>query len=102
MSDPNPNDMHPITGNQRNESAECPEQIEADCVWLEVTDQLSGKTFRRQLPLHYRENSSGILLSGETPTGTPTQIAFLSAAAIDKIRDVLGQGPDSPRCDHPD
>ena len=82
--------------------SEAPEYIEANTVWLEVTDRVSGRTYRRQLPLHYRENAVGIILSGETLEGQPAQLAFLAADATGKIRDVTGQGPDSHRCGQQD
>lgn len=77
-----------------------PEKIEAGCVTLEVIDQETGKTYRRLLPLYYLENTNGILLSGENASGVPVEIAFLSEAAIEKMKDLLGKGPDQPRCDH--
>ena len=79
-----------------------PELIEADTVWLEVTDRASGLTYRRQLPLHYRESAAGIVLSGETLEGQPAHLTFLAATATSRIRDVIGQGPDSHRCDQQD
>ncbi|HWR39580.1 MAG TPA: hypothetical protein VN611_08765 [Patescibacteria group bacterium] len=77
---------------------EPPEQIEASSVCLEVTDQTTGQTYRRHLPIHYLENAVGILLSGETLEGQPAQLAFLSANTAARIRDVIGQGADTHRC----
>lgn len=76
------------------------DRIQADEVTLEVVDAASGKLFRRKVPLSYVENDNGILLGGEDSSGAPSQIAFLSSAAMDKLRDLTGKGPDAPRCDH--
>ena len=73
-------------------------KIEAESVVIEVIDQNTGKLFRRHLPINYRENSNGLILSGETLDGNPSQIAFLSETALNKITDLRGQGADSPRC----
>lgn len=73
-------------------------KIEAHSVIIEVTDEATGKTFRRTLPLGYLENSNGLILSGETVEGNPSQIAFLSDSALNKINDLRGHGPDVPRC----
>ncbi len=76
------------------------ECIEADRVTIEVADKVTGRIFRREVPLHYLENHNGLMLSGENPSGESVQIAFLSDAALDKMKDLLGQGPDQPRCGH--
>jgi hypothetical protein len=73
-------------------------KIEAESVVIEVIDQDTGKVFRRTLPIKYLENSNGLILSGETLEGNPSQIAFLSETAFNKINDLRGKGPDSPRC----
>ncbi|MFA6849253.1 MAG: hypothetical protein WCS30_02790 [Selenomonadaceae bacterium] len=78
-----------------------PEQVEADVVIVEVVDKSTGKLFRRKLPLQYLENCNGIILSGETMDGKPSQIHFLSAAALVRINELTGKGPDQPKCkDH--
>lgn len=83
---------------QSNQKTTLPEKIQADWIVVEVMDQDTGKFFRRNLPLKYFENNNGLVLSGETPEGKPSQIAFLSRTAVNKINDLLGKGPDSPRC----
>lgn len=80
------------------EQADAFEKIEADCIVVEVVDKTTGKMFRRTLPIHYLETNNGLVLSGETLDGTASQINFLTDAALDKIHDLLGKGPDSPRC----
>jgi hypothetical protein len=80
------------------ERLDLPDQIEADTVIVEVIDRSTGKLFRRKLPLQYLENCNGIILSGETMDGKPSQLHFFSAAALVRINDVTGKGPDRPKC----
>ena len=83
------------------EKNDIPAQIEADWVVIEVIDKNTGKMFRRNLPIQYLENSNGLILSGETLDGKPSQIHFLSGAALSRIHELVGKGPDRPRCnDH--
>lgn len=77
-----------------------PDCIEADKVTIEVVDKNTGRSFRREVPLHYMENHNGIRLSGEDASGESVQIAFLSDTALDKMKDLLGQGPDESQCGH--
>jgi hypothetical protein len=72
--------------------------IEADTITVEIVDKNTGKMFRRILPVHYYETSNGLILSGETMEGTPSRIAFFSDTALGRIPDLLGKGPDAPRC----
>jgi hypothetical protein len=81
-----------------SEEQDCPNIIEADCVVIEVIDKNTGKTFRRSLPLAYLETGNGVVLSGESLDGKPVQIRFLSEAALSKINDLIGKGPDHDRC----
>lgn len=74
------------------------EKIEADCIVAEVIDKATGKSFRRTLPVKYLETDNGVILSGETVDGHPSEIAFYSEAALAKIHDLTGKGPDFPRC----
>ncbi|SMD11580.1 hypothetical protein [Sporomusa malonica] len=74
--------------------------IEADSIIVEVIDKHTGEIFRRNLPVNYLETDNGIILSGEAMDGSPSQINFLSEAALTKINELLGKGPDSPRCNH--
>ena len=77
------------------------DKIEADWIIVEVIDKNTGRTFRRNLPIRYLETDNGLVLSGETIDGSPTHINFFSEAALSKLHDLLGKGPDSPRCsDH--
>ena len=77
------------------------EEIEADWITVEVMDKNTGKTYRRTLPIRYHETDNGIELSGETLDGKESRINLLSETALLKIKDLLGKGPDSPKCnDH--
>jgi len=73
-------------------------KIAAESVAVEIVDKATGKLFRRVLPLKYYETGNGVLLSGEAPDGAPSAIAFLSDAALTRLADLFGQGPDAPRC----
>ena len=81
-----------------NEKDDFPDQIEAEEIVVEVIDKNTGTMFRRNLPVQYLENGNGIILSGETLDGKPSQIHFLSEAALARICELLGKGPDRPRC----
>lgn len=76
------------------------DKIEADFIRIEITDKETGLVFQRQLPVKYFENSNGVVLSGETLEGTPVQLAFYSDAALAQIVELMGKGPDAPRCSH--
>lgn len=86
--------------NKNFEESDFLDKIEADTIIVEVIDNKTGKTFRRNLPIKYIETDNGIRLFGETIEGTPSQIVFYSDTALTKINDLLGMGPDTPRCDH--
>ena len=74
------------------------DQITAEMVELLVTDENSGRFFRRTLPLSFRENDNGLRLIGESLDGSITEIAFISGTAVDKIKNLTGHGPDESRC----
>lgn len=78
------------------------DKIEADWVVVEVIDKYTGKMFRRNLAMGYLETDNGVILSGETIDGKPSEINFLSDAALAKISDLVGKGPDFDRCDSKD
>ena len=76
-------------------------QIHANVVKLIVTDDDTGKTFEREVPLEYLENDNGIILRGENYEAVSSEIVFLSDIAMKKIVDVTGAGLDRSRCgDH--
>ncbi len=74
------------------------EVIEADEITVEVVDKHTGRKFRRTLPISYCENANGVLLRGETSSGDPVGMSFLSAGALAKLGELFGKGPDKPRC----
>ena len=73
-------------------------EIIADTVTVEVKDAATGKLYRRELPIDYYENANFLRLSGENMDGSISQLIFLSARGIEKVKDVSGKGPDHDRC----
>lgn len=82
-----------------NENESLPEVIESNFVMLEVIDKHTGRVYRREIPLCYKENDNGILLSGENAQGHTSDIVFWSDVALKKMKDLMGQGPDHSHCD---
>lgn len=76
------------------------DQITTHNIVLQIQDEITGRLYTRQLPLDYHENSNGLTLEGEDSSGQPAQIVFLSDTAVNKMKDVTGQGQDKPRCNH--
>ena len=79
-----------------SELPETIDKIEAGSVVVEVCDENTGRIFRRELPVNYHENDNGIILTGESMDGSPSEITFLSDTAAKKIIDITGRGPDKP------
>lgn len=75
------------------------DKLEADKIVVELVDKGTGKLFRRSLPIKYLETDNGLVLSGETMDGHPSQIAFLSDTALARVTDVFGEGPNTHRCE---
>ncbi len=73
-------------------------EITADTVTIEVTDAATGKLYRRELPIDYYENANFLRLSGENMDGSVSQLVFLSARGIERVKDITGKGPDHDRC----
>jgi len=73
-------------------------EIKASEITVEVTDQLSGKQYRRTLPMDYFENANGIILRGENLDGSTAQIVFYSARGMQRMQDLTGGGPDEDPC----
>ena len=76
------------------------DHISSDQVLLHVQDRKTGHVYCRSLPMGYEENNNGILLTGENLDAQEVHISFLSDTAMDKINELLGQGPDSSPCGH--
>ena len=64
----------------------------------EIKDAVTGKIYRRELPIDYYENANFLKLSGENMDGSVSQLVFLSARGIERVKDVSGKGPDHDRC----
>lgn len=73
-------------------------EIKASEITVAVTDQLSGKQYRRTLPMDYFENANGIILRGENLDGSTAQIVFYSARGMQRMKDLTGGGPDEDPC----
>lgn len=73
--------------------------ITAPNLVVEVKDEATGRLYRRYLEVEYQESDNGICLSGEDMAGAPVQMVFLSNAALARMRELQGGGPNAPRCD---
>lgn len=73
-------------------------EITASEVTVEIKDDATGKIYRRELPIDYYENANFLKLSGENLDGSVSQLVFLSARGIERVKDVSGKGPDHDRC----
>ena len=73
-------------------------EITATSVTVEVKDAYTGKVYRRELPIDYYENANFLKLSGENMDGSVSQLIFLSARGIERVKDITGKGPDHDRC----
>lgn len=85
-----------------SDGADNGEKLEADEIVVEITDKHTGRTFRRTLPVRYCETANGVILEGETLEGAVTRIVCLSSAALAKIGELFGQGPDAPHHHDPE
>ena len=81
-------------------SEEAPDtcHIAAPNAVVEVIDEASGHLYRRYLEVEYDESDNGLRLMGEDVAANPAQIVFLSEAALFRMRELRGGGPDEPRC----
>jgi hypothetical protein len=75
-------------------------KISAEEVKLLVTDDETGRTFLRKIPLDYLETSNGITLAGETYAAQPTQIVFLTEFALGKLMELQGEEGEEHDHDH--
>ena len=73
-------------------------QIVADHVVIEVTDAISGQTFRRTFPINYLETSSMVRLIGEDLQGNQSEIVFYTSFGMKKLEDLPGHGIDYDPC----
>ena len=73
-------------------------QISAREATLEVTDSVSGKTYRRTLPIDYLETANTLVLRGENLDGSLSQLVFYTARGMQRLQDLTGNGPDKDPC----
>ena len=73
-------------------------ELMADSVIVEITDRQSGEIYRRELPIDYYENANFLRLRGENMDGSISQLVFLSARGIERMKDLTGKGPDHDPC----
>ena len=73
-------------------------QISAREVTLEVTDSVSGKTYRRTLSIDYLETANTLVLRGENLDGSLSQLVFYTARGMQRLQDLTGNGPDKDPC----
>ena len=72
--------------------------ISAREVTVEVTDERTGKKYRRSLPIDYYENANTLVLRGENLDGSFSQLVFYSGRGMERLRDMTGGGPDKDPC----
>ena len=73
-------------------------ELMADSVIVEITDRQSGEVYRRELPIDYYGNANFLRLRGENMDGSISQLVFLSARGIERMKDLTGKGPDHDPC----
>lgn len=90
--------LHQLAEKEISKEDEILDNIQANTVIVEVKDRSTGLIFRRNLPIDYLETDNGVILRGETLSGSISEIAFLSDVAISRMNDLRGKGPDKSRC----
>ena len=73
-------------------------EIVAHEVTVEIRDENTGEVFRRELPIDYYENANFLRLRGENMYGSVSQLVFLTARGIERVKDLTGKGPDHDPC----
>lgn len=73
-------------------------ELTAHEVTVEIRDEATGELFRRELPIDYYENANFLRLRGENMDGSVSQLVFLTARGIERVKDLTGKGPDSDPC----
>ena len=73
-------------------------EIHAHMVTLEVTDDRTGETFRRELPIEFQETANFLRLKGEDMSGNPSELVFISNTCMRRLKYLTGQGPDTDPC----
>lgn len=73
-------------------------EISTSIVTVEVKDEKTGEVFRRELPIDYYENANFLRLSGENIDGSVSQLVFYTARGMERMKDLIGLGPDKDPC----
>lgn len=73
-------------------------EIIAHSVTVEVVDETTGETFRRELPIDFYENANFLRLKGEDVNGHPSELVFLSNTGTRRLKELMGQGPCKDPC----
>ena len=73
-------------------------EISAKQVTIEVTDEATGRVFRRELPIDFYENANFLRLQGENLDGSVSQLVFYSARGLQRLKDLTGRGADHDNC----
>lgn len=73
-------------------------EITAKEITVAVTDERTGRVYRRTLPIDYLENANTLVLRGENLDGSCSQIVFYSARGLQRLRDLTGKGSDQDPC----
>ncbi len=73
-------------------------EIRASEVTIEVTDEKTGLSLRRTLPIDYFETANCLRLSAEDSEGKPSELVFYSNTGLGRLRDLTGGGPDKDPC----
>ncbi len=73
-------------------------EISAHEVTIEVTDQHTGRVYRRTLPIDYHETANALVLQGENLDGSISQLVFYSGRGVERLQGLTGKGPDQDPC----
>ena len=73
-------------------------EITAHSVIVEVRDEATGETFRRELPIDFYENANFLRLSGENLDGSMSQLVFYTPRGLERVQDLTGKGADFDPC----
>ena len=73
-------------------------EIHAHMVTLEVTDEATVATFRRELPIAFYETANFLRLKGEDLNGKPSELVFVSDTGMRRLKDLTGHGTDTDPC----
>lgn len=73
-------------------------KISAKEVTIEVIDEVTGKTYRRTLPIDYYETANSLVLRGENLDGSISQLVFYTTRGLERLQGLTGKGPDEDPC----